>query len=144
PVRWTPSAYVIDTYWNNFGVINRSMLGIAEPRTSADLTSAVLAVFKSDRGLMFMRFIAFAYVYHYLNWFSKTSIIRWHQVSRGRLVLIGTLWASAVGLYLYDYTLGFKALFCLSFLHLYLEFPLNHMSILGTFRELRSMWGPPP
>ena len=27
-------------------------------------------------------FLAFAYTYHYLNWFSKTLIIKWHQVAK--------------------------------------------------------------
>ena len=34
--------------------------------------------------LAVMAFIAFAYTYHYLNWFSKTSIIRWHEIPRAR------------------------------------------------------------
>jgi hypothetical protein len=35
-----------------------------------------------------MRLIAFAYQYHYLNWFSKTSIIKWHEVTRARAATI--------------------------------------------------------
>ena len=38
------------------------------------------SVFFSTVGIMLMRFIAFAYMYHYLNWFSKTEVIRWHKV----------------------------------------------------------------
>ena len=72
-----------------------------------------------------MRFIAFAYTYHYLNWFSKTSIIRWHQVNRSRLIGIVALWLLAVGLYGFDYRVGFIALYTLSFMHVFLEFPLN-------------------
>ena len=90
-----------------------------------------------------MRFIAFAYTYHYLNWFSKTSIIRWHQMGGRRLVIIGALWLASVGLYLYDFKLGFKVLFYLSITHVYLEFPLNHLSIIGIFREVRSLTGKP-
>ena len=59
-------------------------------------------------------------------------------------VFWGVLWLGAVGTYLYDYSLGYKVLFCLSLMHIYLEFPLNHVSILGTFRELRSRWSPAP
>jgi hypothetical protein len=36
-----------------------------------------------------LRFIAFAYTYHYLNWFSKTDIIRWHVVSQRRIAGLG-------------------------------------------------------
>jgi hypothetical protein len=86
---------------------------------------------------MVMRFIAFAYTYHYLNWFSKTAIIKWHKVPGRRLSLIGMLWAACVVLYIYNNSAAMKVLFCLSFLHVFLEFPLNHMSFMGTVRELR-------
>ena len=33
-------------------------------------------VYESGAGLAVMRLIAFAYTYHYLNWFSKTSVIK--------------------------------------------------------------------
>ena len=39
-------------------------------------------------GIGVMRLIAFAYQYHYLNWFSKTSIIKWHEVTRARAATI--------------------------------------------------------
>jgi hypothetical protein len=31
------------------------------------------------------RLIAFAYTYHYLKWFSKTSVIKWHEISKAGL-----------------------------------------------------------
>jgi hypothetical protein len=83
-----------------------------------------------------MRFIAFAYTYHYLNWFSKTSIIRWHEVSRVRAAAILGVWAAGVGLYLYSYQLGFAVFYVLSVLHVMLEFPLNHQSIVNLLRAL--------
>jgi hypothetical protein len=141
PARFGSSKYVLESYWKHFSILNLAMLGIDQPQTVADLTAAIEKVFSSRVGATVMRFIAFAYTYHYLNWFSKTSIIRWHQVPARRLIVIGGLWVASVGLYVYDYSLGFKVLFCLSFMHLYLEFPLNHLSIIGTFRELRSMAG---
>ena len=42
-----------------------------------------------------------------------------------------------------DYSLGFQWLFVLSVTHIYLEFPLNHISIIGTFREARGLFGKP-
>lgn len=33
-------------------------------------------------GLKLQAFIAFAYTYHYLNWFSKTEVIKWHQIPK--------------------------------------------------------------
>src|ERR1019366_2532324 len=93
-------------------------------------------VFASDMGLTVMRFLAFAYTYHYLNWFSKIAIIKWHNVPVRRLALIGVLWAACIVLYIYNYSEAVKVLFCLSFLHVFLEFPLNHISIIGVFRAL--------
>tara|TARA_R110000796_G_scaffold116018_2_gene228425 strand:+ start:167 stop:1186 length:1020 start_codon:yes stop_codon:yes gene_type:complete len=78
-------------------------------------------------------FIAFAYTYHYLNWFSKTSIIGWKSsLTSKRIKYIIILWLAAVGLYFYDYVTGLTALFFLSLLHVVLEFPLN----IITIREL--------
>jgi hypothetical protein len=82
-------------------------------------------------------FLAFAYTYHYLNWFSKTSIIEWHAVSWKRAFVIGLLYAISVGLYLHDYALGFIVLLSLSFLHVVLEFPLNFRSMQSVYLEIR-------
>ncbi len=83
-----------------------------------------------------MRFISFAYLYHYLNWFSKTKIIGWHEVSKQRLAVVGIIWAAAIVLYAIDYDLGFKALFFLSAMHVLLEFPLDFRTIIGIGLEL--------
>ena len=144
PRKFEPSAYVGIPYLLNFSGVNMALLGIPEPRTSAEGINVGVQIFLSHKGGIVMRFIAFAYTYHYLNWFSKTSIIRWHKVGSLRLATIGVLWLASVGIYLYDYTLGYRVLFCLSFMHIYLEFPLNHISIRGTFREVRSMFGGRP
>jgi hypothetical protein len=135
-----PSEQIISTYWNQFGTLNLVLLGIRKLETQADLASALELVFKSQAGHVVMRFVAFAYTYHYLNWFSKTSLIKWHQIPRKRLALLGGLWLTCIALYLYDYGLGYKVLLCLSLIHVYLEFPLNHMSFIGTFRELAGRW----
>jgi hypothetical protein len=86
-------------------------------------------------GLGVMRFIAFAYTYHYLNWFSKTSIIRWHAVSRGRGLAIVSAWMAGVALYLYSYRAGFAVFYVLSVVHVMLEFPLNHQTFISLFRS---------
>lgn len=96
-------------------------------------------LYTSNAGFVIMRFIAFAYTYHYLNWFSKTSVIKWHQVPKK--VLIGTIavWLISVSVYVIDYNLGLKVLFFLSFLHVFLEFPLNIVSVTGIGKELASL-----
>jgi hypothetical protein len=141
PGQLHPTGYAMASYWNNFSTLNLALLGIHAPQTPGEARDALTMVFTSRTGLIVMRFIAFAYTYHYLNWFSKASVIRWHEMGGKRLAVIGVLWASAVGLYFYDFALGFKVLFYLSITHVYLEFPLNHVSIMGTFRELRGRLG---
>lgn len=104
-----------------------------------DSLGDVKEVFTTNIGFVVMRFVAFAYTYHYLNWFSKTSVIKWHQVKRP--VLIGTvlIWLASIALYIYDYNVGLTALFFLSFLHVFLEFPLNIVSFTGIGKELGSL-----
>ncbi len=76
------------------------------------------------------RFLAFAYTYHYLNWFSKTEIIRWHEMSRGRLTTVAVVYVTAVALYGYDYSMGLMALYFLSIAHVFLEFPLDARTLV--------------
>ncbi len=95
-------------------------------------------IFHSPKGIVLMRFIAFAYTYHYLNWFSKTKVIQWHKVPKGRFVLVIVLWVTSVALYMYNYKLGLQWLLFLSFMHVLLEFPLNMISIIGIGKHVKS------
>lgn len=81
-------------------------------------------------------FVAFWHIYHNLNWFSKTGVIRWHEISQARTVFLIAAYLGYIGLYAYDYTLGFRALIFLGFLHVVLEFPLNGLSFANTGRLL--------
>jgi hypothetical protein len=78
--------------------------------------------------------LAFLYTYHYLNWFIKADVIRWADVPKPRLVLVAAGSAGSTALYFHDYALGFTFLLALSNLHVFLEFPLNSISLrqLGT------------
>jgi hypothetical protein len=87
-------------------------------------------------GISVMRFIAFAYTYHYLNWFSKTSVIQWYKVPKSTLYTVIAVWIVSVALYIYNYETGLKWLFLLSFLHVLLEFPLNYRSFIGIGQEI--------
>lgn len=93
-------------------------------------------VYESQNGIMIMRLIAFAYTYHYLNWFSKTSIIKWHEVSKNRIAVIVVVWVVSLALYAYNYDTGMAVLYFISVLHVMLEFPLNHRTFAGIGREL--------
>jgi hypothetical protein len=79
-------------------------------------------------------FIAFSYTYHYLNWFSKTSIIGWKtSLSKNNYLLIIFIWLISIALYITNYETGYAALFILSFIHVLLEFPLNFITIKEVF-----------
>ncbi|MGB3946884.1 MAG: hypothetical protein WBM13_02760 [Bacteroidia bacterium] len=97
------------------------------------------AIYINSNAIAIMRFIAFAYTYHYLNWFSKTSVIKWNNISKKRMTVILILWLVSVLLYIYSYKVGFYALFLLSMLHVFFEFPLNHQTFIGIGKEARKI-----
>lgn len=81
-------------------------------------------------------FIAFAYIYHYLNWFSKTTIIGWHKLlTTHKSILIILIWCSILACYIYSYRLGLVVSVFLSVLHVMLEFPLNMITIKSLFKK---------
>ena len=83
-------------------------------------------------------FIAFAYIYHYLNWFSKTTVIGWHkQLTTKKSILILSLWALILMSYGYDFRLGFVMSIFFSVVHVMLEFPLNMITINSIFKRLK-------
>jgi len=86
-------------------------------------------LYRSPAAFRVMTFIAFAYLYHYLNWFSKTRVIGWHRISRRRLLLILAAWVGSVGLYLWNFHVALFWLTILSVSHVTLEFPLNWLSL---------------
>ncbi len=100
-------------------------------------TNGSATVFSSSAGLAVMRFIAFAYTYHFANWFSKTKVIRWHEVGRAQLAGILVFWMAAVSLYAYDYRLGLLVLLFLSVTHVFLELPLDHITFMGIYKECK-------
>lgn len=72
-----------------------------------------------------LRLFAFAYLFHYLNWFAKTELLEWHRVSRATWVTIGVLYAAALASFGISFRVGFLVSSFLSLLHVLLEFPLN-------------------
>jgi hypothetical protein len=131
----------IASAYGAFEVVNATILHLVQPAAKASAADVHAQVYASTAGIVVMRFIAFAYTYHYLNWFSKTSVIQWHQIPRRRLVLLGLIWIASVALYAVDYALGLRWLFFLSLAHVFLEFPLNHLTFLNIGRELRGRLG---
>lgn len=71
-------------------------------------------------------FVAFAYTYHYLNWFAKTSVIGWYKIiNTKKWMIIVSLWIISIIIYAVDFKTGIHVLFFMSMLHVILEFPLN-------------------
>ncbi len=98
------------------------ILGVFEQNPRYPMTSEI--------AIRIQVFIAFAYTYHYLNWFSKTTVIGWHKIiTKKKLILILAVWIVSISIYFYNYLMGFLILVFLSYLHVLMEFPLNVHSV---------------
>lgn len=122
----TPSSSIRSVY-AGFEQLNIVLLRLFGHRGEDVYGSTALAV---------MRLIAFAYTYHYLNWFSKTSVIKWHEISRKRAIGIVGAWLGGIAIYAWDYRAGFAVFYVLSVVHVMLEFPLDHQTIVGLIRMI--------
>lgn len=119
---------------NNFNRVKMAMASLLNLGTGGEKFNLL-----SVLGIRLQIFLAFAYTYHYLNWFSKTSLIGWAKNINGKkLMAILILWAISVSLYYYNYRTGLLALFFLSLLHVLLELPLNVLSVKTVFSKLFS------
>jgi hypothetical protein len=128
PLDWSAAAsgWAERAFVGTLSSINTLILGDAG--YAIDRTQLV----EHPASILVTRVLALAYLYHYLNWFSKVEVIGWARISPTRGALIVALWVFAAGFYFVDYALGFMLLLTLSFLHVVLEFPLNHRA----FREI--------
>jgi hypothetical protein len=132
-----PSSYAMRNYDASFYMFNQQLFdALLHKQATKDM------IYNSSFGVMLTRFIAFAYTYHYLNWFSKTSVIKWHAVPRKSLIATLVIWVFSVVLYFADYRTGIMALYFLSFVHVIFEFPLNFRSFKDIGTELRRRMTP--
>jgi len=127
--RYEFSDIVKETYMqNNFHYLNASLaklLGVYD---------GLKFFFYEKVDLKIQIFIAFAYIYHYLNWFSKTTIIGWHkQLTTKKTIAIVVVWFSILICYLCSYRLGLVVSVFLSVIHVMLEFPLNMITLKSLF-----------
>jgi len=120
-----------------FTGLNISLAGVFTATPFTEMSQ----VFHSALGVRIARLIAFCYTYHYLNWFSKTSVIRWHDVPRAWLVGCVAAWLACLLLYAWDYHLGVAVLGFLSLIHVYLEFPLNQRTFATIGQQLLAISG---
>lgn len=132
-LQYEVSGYVTKSY-DLFYLLNKFLIEFLGLQTEATDTNTL--VYQTNAGFIIMRFIAFSYTYHYLNWFSKTSVIQWHKVPKKTLYITLILWVISVALYVIDYNIGLKALYFVSFLHVFLEFPLNIVSFQGIIKSV--------
>lgn len=132
-LQYQVSSYVTKSY-DLFYLLNTFLIDFFGLTTNSYDSATI--VYNTNAGFVIMRFIAFSYTYHYLNWFSKTSVIQWHKVPKRTLLITLAIWIFSVVLYVVDYNIGLKALYFLSFLHVFLEFPLNITSFHGIFRSI--------
>ncbi|MEO1212508.1 MAG: hypothetical protein AAFY45_03210 [Bacteroidota bacterium] len=131
-IEINPKSYIFSERIKSTFLDNNFHVLITKLSAFLGLSDGKSFYFYSKLELKFQIFLAFAYTYHYLNWFSKTSVIGWHKrVSTSRAISIISIWLISIGLYTYDYTLGFILLMSLSMLHVLLEFPLNILSMKG-------------
>ncbi len=135
---YSPEGNTLSTFiQSGFGPVIASMGRILRQPGWPDMNGFMA----SEAGIRIQIFIAFAYTYHYLNWFSKVSLIGWlRNANGGRITLLIALWLFSISLYAYDYRLGLGVLFTLSLLHVTLEFPLNILSFSGIIRFVLNRW----
>lgn len=124
PITWSisPVSWTMANYQIAFSKLNQTAFSVARYALTTE------AVFTSPWSICLTRFFALAYTYHYFNWFSKPTVIPWHRMSSTRWAAIISLWIASIAIYLYDYAAGFLLLLALSFAHVVLEFPLNHLA----------------
>jgi hypothetical protein len=132
------SQYVKLSY-QYFAGLNFELMNVLGLQKVTPATNGLFDIlFSSNSGIIIMRLIAFSYTYHFLNWFSKTSIIKWHLIPKKSLTIVFLLWIVSLALYAYDFYIGLQVLYFLSLLHVVLEFPLDHRTFIGIGHEIRS------
>ena len=84
-------------------------------------------------------FVSFSYLYHYLNWFSKTKIIQWDSsLTRKKTIIFCSISLCCSLIFLIKFEYGLIATLLLSYLHVFAEFPLNYHSIMNIYRAIFS------
>lgn len=123
-------AIYLDNYFHLTPVLFSKYLGLSEGNTF---------YFYEEMELKLMMFFSFIYSYHYLNWFSKTTVIQWHKMLNiKKTVAIIVIWFFSLFFYYIDFRLGVLLSLFLSFLHVILEFPLNMLTIKRIFISAKS------
>ena len=116
-----PTVYFLALDWFS---VQRLLFDPVAVALGADVRDVFHSSWAAAYGLL-----TFSFTYHYLNWFSKTELLKWHKVPIKRGIAIVVLYLAAVAFYFYDYLLGFRVILFLGAMHVFLEFPLNVQTI---------------
>jgi hypothetical protein len=85
---YVPDGYVAGDYvrqsYRSFNALNAELIKLFRLGSGTTATE----VYESQSSLMVMRLFAVGDTYHYLNRFSKTSIITWHEVPKYRTAVM--------------------------------------------------------
>ncbi len=129
---WLTEGMKFNFTQNNFHVLNATVskiLGLSEGREF---------YFLGGKSYKIQVFISFAYFYHYLNWFSKTTVIGWHKMlTQQKSIYLFSAWLLFASLVILNYQMGITVLMLLSILHVFLEFPLNLISVKSIISEFQ-------
>jgi hypothetical protein len=125
-----PDAYLFNDLWKEAFLENDFHVLPVVLSKYLGITDGTSFFFYEPIWIKFMMFISFIYCYHYLNWFSKTTVIKWHKLlNKKKIIAICMIWLAVFTMYCFDFTLGILMSLFLGFTHVILEFPLNMLSI---------------
>jgi hypothetical protein len=135
-VKVNPQAYSFAQYFKDLFIDNSFHVMPVIFSKYAGLSDGTTFFFYEVLEIKLMMFVSFIYLYHYLNWFSKTSLIEWHKaLSKKKYMVIIPVWIILLIISYFNFRLGFLLSLGLSFLHVFTEFPLNIISLKGVFSK---------
>jgi hypothetical protein len=119
-----PAAFWVRSEAVSFGPFHQYLAG--QMHHTMRLDASVLAD-PVVAGLL--RLSAFAYLFHYLNWFAKVDLLQWHKLPKGLWAMLAVMYAASLSAYAFSFAAGFLVANFLSLLHVLLEFPLDWQAL---------------
>ena len=120
----TPGAFWVRSEASSFGPFHQYLAGLLHHTMRLDasvLSDPVVAAL--------LRLSAFAYLFHYLNWFAKVDLLQWHKLPWRSWAVLTALYAASLGVYGFGFATGILVANFLSLLHVLLEFPLDWQAL---------------
>lgn len=132
----TRDSYLFGDWWKEVYLSNNFHVTPVLFSKFMGISDGASFYFYESMELKLMMFISFIYCYHYLNWFSKTTVIKWHKnINRRNGTAIVAIWMVSLIVYFYSITWGLLLSLFMGFLHVILEFPLNMYSLRELFKN---------